>query len=374
MAKRMAIETHLQVRMLAASGMCKVDVARAIGCHVALVRKLLKRFPKPPRKRAARALSIQEREEIGRGIAEDLPLSVIARQLGRARSTISREVKKQGRNSYRAWRGEDNAERLAARPKKGKLESNLRLGAEVEDGLTHNWSPEQISKRLRVDHVDDPAMHLSHETIYKAIYVQGRGSLRKELARHLRSKRTRRKPRTHKEPRGKIRDMVNISERPAEVADRAVPGHWEGDLIIGKGNLTCIGTLVERTTRFVMLLFLPKGGTAQHVREVLTKKIQTLPAVLQRSLTWDQGHELAQHATFTVDTGVNVFFCDPHSPWQRGSNENTNGLLRQYFPKGTDLSQYDEAHLDYVANELNGRPRKTLGWKKPTEALNELLR
>jgi len=328
-----------------------------------------------PRSHAATHLSIQEREAIACGIAEDLSLRAIAVKLGRAPSTISREVKKQGaRGSYRAWRAEDNAERLAARPKKSKLESSLRLSSEVEDGLTHNWSPEQISKRLRADHVDDPAMHLSHETIYKTLFVQGRGGLRKELKRHLRSGRDKRRPRTHEKKGGRVRDMVNISERPAEVADRAVPGHWEGDLIVGAGHKSCIGTLVERTTRFAMLLHLPQGGNAQHVREVLTKKIQTLPAVLQRSLTWDQGSELAQHATFTVDTGVDVFFCDPHSPWQRGSNENTNGLLRQYFPKGTDLSVYDEAHLDHVANELNGRPRKTLGWKNPTEALNELLR
>jgi IS30 family transposase len=374
MPKRMAIERHLQVRTLAASGMCKADVARTIGCNVALVWKLLKQFPRPPRKRAERALSIHEREEIVRGVAEGLSYGAIARKLGRARSTISREVKKQGRDRYRAWKGEEIAERLASRPKRGKLESNLRLSAEVEDGLTHNWSPEQISKRLRANHVDDPAMHISHETIYRTLYVQGRGGLRKELARHLRSKRQVRQPRKHKDMRGRIRDMVNISERPAEAADRAVPGHWEGDLIIGANNKTCIGTLVERQTRFVMLLHLPLGPLAEHVREALTEKVPTLPAALWRSLTWDQGKELSEHATFTVDTGVRVFFCDPHSPWQRGSNENTNGLLRQYFPKGTDLSVFDEAHLDHVANELNGRPRKTLGWKTPAEALDELLR
>jgi IS30 family transposase len=216
-------------------------------------------------------------------------------------------------------------------------------------------------------------MQVSHETIYQALYVQGRGALRKELTRHLRQQRSQRRPRVRQELRGKIRDMVNISQRPAEAVDRAVPGHWEGDLLIGKGGDSAIGTLVERSTRFVQLLHLPNGRTAEEVRVALTKKIQALPNQFQRSLTWDQGRELAQHVQFTIDTGVKVYFCDPHSPWQRGSNENTNGLLRQYFPKGEELSSYTEAQLDRVAAELNGRPRQTLDWRTPHERLTELL-
>jgi len=216
-------------------------------------------------------------------------------------------------------------------------------------------------------------MRVSHETIYQALYIQGRGVLRKELTKHLRQGRTERRKRGREELRGKIRDMVNISQRPPEVADRAVPGHWEGDLIIGKDNHSAIGTLVERATRYVMLLELKNGKTAENVREALAKKIQALPAELWRSITWDQGPELSEHAQFTVDTGVKVYFCDPHSPWQRGSNENTNGLLRQYFPKGTDLNEYSAAELDRVARQLNGRPRETLGWRTPAEKLNELL-
>jgi len=217
-------------------------------------------------------------------------------------------------------------------------------------------------------------MHVSHETIYQALYVQGRGTLRKELIKHLRQRRTARRHHSRTELNGKIPTMVNISERPSEVDSRALPGHWEGDLILGKGQRSAIGTLVERSTRYVMLLHLAKGKTAEHVRDALTKKIQKLPAELRRSLTWDQGKELSEHAQFSVATGVKVYFCDPHSPWQRGSNENTNGLLRQYFPKGTDLSVHSAAYLNHVARELNGRPRQTLGWRTPSEKLNELLR
>jgi len=298
----------------------------------------------------------------------------IARRLGRHRSTISREVKaNRGRERYRAWRADEHAEVLGARPRPRKLEAHSALRQAVEEKLMENWSPEQIAKRLREEHPDNPAMQVSHETIYKALYIQGRGALRKELAKHLRTKRTERHPRARAELRGSIPDLVEISQRPPEAQDRAIPGHWEGDLIIGKGNKSAIGTLVERKTRFVMLLHLADGKTAEHVRVALTKKIQELPQHLRHSLTWDRGKEMAQHAQFTVDTGVRVFFCDPHSPWQRGSNENTNGLLRQYFPKGEDLSQYGAEHLDFVANQLNGRPRQTLGWKKPCEVLDELL-
>jgi IS30 family transposase len=228
---------------------------------------------------------------------------------------------------------------------------------------------------LKAEHPDDPEMRVSHETIYRTLYLQGRGVLRKELAATLRmGPRTRRRRLTHSPKSGHLRAMVNISQRPAEADDRAVPGHWEGDLIKGPLNKSCIGTLVERSTRYVMLLHLPNGGSAHEVEKALKKKIQKLPVELRRSLTWDQGGEMANHANFTIDTGMSVYFCDPHSPWQRGSNENTNGLLRQYFPKGVDLNDVTEARLDEVARQLNGRPRETLNWRTPAEALSELFR
>ena len=235
------------------------------------------------------------------------------------------------------------------------------------------WSPEQIARRLREEFGNDASMRISHETIYRSLYVQGRGELRRELARCLRTGRAKRRHRGRVEQRGRIPDMVMISERPPEVEDRAVPGHWEGDLIMGKDNRSAIGTLVERSTRYVMLLHLPDGRSAERVRDAMTATIQTLPASLRRTLTWDQGREMGEHRQFTIDTGVEVFFCDPHSPWQRGSNENTNGLLRQYFPKGTDLSVHDAAALRAAADSLNGRPRKTLDWKNPSEKLAELI-
>jgi IS30 family transposase len=243
----------------------------------------------------------------------------------------------------------------------------------VED-LEAWWSPEQIARRLRDEFGDDATMTISHETIYQSLYVQGRGELRRELARCLRTGRAQRRPQGRVEQRGRIADMVMISDRPAEVEDRAVPGHWEGDLIIGKDGKSAIGTLVERATRFVILLHLPNGRNAEAVRDAMTNVIQTLPASLRRTITWDQGVEMAQHVQFSVDTGVDVYFCDPHSPWQRGSNENTNGLLRQYFPKRTEIAHYTQAELDDVAAELNGRPRQTLGFKTPSQALDEALR
>jgi transposase, IS30 family len=243
----------------------------------------------------------------------------------------------------------------------------------VVGDLQRLWSPQQVAKRLREEFPADPEMQVSHETIYQSLFVQGRGELRRELTACLRTGRTARKRRGHTRPGNKITNMVMISDRPAEIADRAVPGHWEGDLIIGKDGLSAVGTLVERSTRFVMLLHLPKDRTAESVRAAMTAKIQTLPAALVRSITWDQGREMADHATFSVDTGVAVYFCDPHSPWQRGSNENTNGLLRQYYPKGTDLSVHDQAHLAATEDSLNGRPRETLGWMTPSEKLNEVL-
>jgi IS30 family transposase len=245
----------------------------------------------------------------------------------------------------------------------------------VERKLEATWSPEQISAWLASEYPEDPEMQVSHETIYQSLFVQGRGALRRELHTCLRSGRAMRRAKAYTKGgvgQGQLRDMVMISERPAEAADRAVPGHWEGDLIFGK-KMTAIATLVERRSRYVILCKLPNGHNAEAVRTALAKRIVSLPAHLRRSLTWDQGKEMAQHAQFTVDTGIDVYFCDPHSPWQRGSNENTNGLLRQYFPKGTPLSGHSQEHLDAVATQLNGRPRQTLDWMKPSEKLNDLL-
>lgn len=374
--RRLERSKWYEARVLLSRGVANVEVARAVGCSQSMASKLKVRFRrKPPRVANPRRLSFQEREEVSRSLLTRESFRSIARRLGRAASTVSREVgANDGRRGYRAWLGDDRAEELSARHRLRKLEANPELAKAVEDKLRLNWSPEQISRRLRVEHPNDPDMQVSHETIYKALYIQGRGLLRKELARHLRTGRTERRARGRQEPRSRFPDALEISRRPAEAEDRAVPGHWEGDLIVGKENQSAIGTLVERTTRFVMLLHLPHGKTAEDVRKAMTKKIVKLPVLLRRSLTWDRGTEMSQHAQFTVDTGVRVFFCDPHSPWQRGSNENTNGLLRQYFPKGVDLRQFDASQLDSVAKELNGRPRQTLGWRTPSETLNELLR
>lgn len=359
-----------------ATGLRTEEVAARVGCTLRVLYKARRIYPRGPRKPHPLRLSLAEREDISRGLQAGESLRAIARRLKRAPSTISREVGAQGAHQYRAWRGERRAYALASRPKPRKLTGNGGLAMAVESRLEEDWSPEQIAKRLRVDHPNDPTMHVSHETIYKALYIQGRGALRKELRRHLRrpTQGDVRPKRGRADLRGRIPDMVEISQRPPEVEDRAIPGHWEGDLIIGKKNKGAIGTLVERSSRFVMLLHLPDGATAENVRASLTQKIQQLPEKLKQSVTWDRGKEMSGHAQFTVDTGVKVYFCDPRSPWQRGSNENMNGLLRQYFPKGEDLSQHDEAHLDKIADRLNGRPRQTLGWRTPYEALNQLLR
>ena len=318
-------------------------------------------------------LSLEERIGIHLGLEQGKSFRAIAQELRRAPSTISREVANHGgRGGYKAVAAHRQAEIAARRPKPAKLASP-ELAAEVEARLRQLWSPEEIAARLRIDFPDRPEMWVSHETIYKSLYVQSRGELRRELHRCLRSGRAQRRHQGRNETRGRIPGMVMISERPPEVQDRAVPGHWEGDLIIGANNNSAIGTLVERSTRFVMLLHLPKGRTAEAVRDAMTAKILTLPDALRRSITWDQGAEMSQHARFTIDTGIPVFFCDPHSPWQRGSNENTNGLLRQYFPKGTSLRRYREQDLNAAADSLNNRPRETLGWQTPAERLNELL-
>lgn len=378
---------------------------------------------------SGRYLAFAEREEIALALAQDFGVREIARRLGRAASTVSRELRRNaatrsGGLEYRASTAQWHAERSARRPKRAKLAINAALRAYVQDrlagqvvaqdgaavrgpivpwkGRRHGprqkrrwgmaWSPEQIAQRLRHDFPGDETMQISHEAIYQALYVQGRGGLRRELTACLRTGRALRVPRARARGRGKafISPEVMISERPAEADDRAVPGHWEGDLILGVQS-SAIGTLVERTTRFTMLLHLPPmdghgpgarvkngpalaGHGAGAVRDAITRTITTLPEQLRRSLTWDQGAELSQHAQLRIETGVQIYFCDPHSPWQRGTNENTNGLLRQYFPKGTDLSMHSVDALAAVAATLNGRPRKTLGWRTPAEALDELMK
>jgi IS30 family transposase len=377
---------------------------------------------------SGRYLSFAEREEIAILHAQQVGVRGIARRLGRSPSTISRELRRNASTrshsiAYRATTAQWHAERRASRPKVAKLAANDVLREYVQERLAgaiakpdgepvpgpevrfigrrhgrrkdrrwaRSWSPEQIANRLPLDFPDDPAMRISHEAIYQSLYVQGRGALRRELTACLRTGRALRVPRARTRGRGKgfVSPEIMISERPAEAADRAVPGHWEGDLILGLES-SAIGTLVERTTRYVMLLHLPRmddhgdrprvkngpalaGHGAEAVRDAIAASILTLPEQLRRSLTWDQGSEMAEHAQLRIDTGIEIYFCDPHSPWQRGSNENTNGLLRQYFPKGTDLSRHSADELEAVALALNTRPRKTLGWRTPAEALDDHL-
>jgi IS30 family transposase len=326
----------------------------------------------------SRYLSESERIHIADRLREKAAVRAIAAELGRSPSTISREIRRNGHpvnGQYRPHAAQARADARRPRPKPTKIGQNAELRDFIQDRLNKKWSPEQICHALRRHYPQRPEMHVVHETVYQALYVQGRGDLRRELAKALRTGRTRRKPHrqaARRQPRF-THPMILISERPAEAADRAVPGHWEGDLIIGKDGASAIGTLVERTTRYLMLLHLPAGRSAEHVRDALVETIQTLPPHLTRSLTWDQGGEMAAHHAFSVASNVPVYFCHPASPWQRGSNENTNGLLRQYFPKGTDLSVHTRQHLDAVAAELNSRPRKTLGWDTPAERLQNLL-
>jgi IS30 family transposase len=380
---------------------------------------------KPP---SGRYLSFAEREEIALWRAQGLGAREVARRLGRAASTISRELRRNaatrgGALEYRATAAQWHAERAARRPKRAKLAANPALRTYVQDrlagavvapggaavtgpavpwkGRRHGrrqnrrwgmaWSPQQIARRLRLDFPGDEAMRISHEAVYQALYVQGRGALRRELTACLRTGRALRVPRARTRGRGKpfVTPEILISQRPAEAEDRAVPGHWEGDLILGLRS-SAIGTLVERTTRFTILLHLPPmeghgaaprekngpalaGHGAEAVRDAITRTITSLPEQLRRSLTWDQGSEMAEHARLRIEAGLQIYFCDPHSPWQRGTNENTNGLLRQYFPKGTDLSGHSADDLAAVAAALNGRPRKTLGWRTPAEALDAVL-
>ena len=318
-------------------------------------------------------LSYEERAQIAARLELDQGVREIAAVLGRSPSTISREIARNGgRARYRSLRAEQRAQRCARRPKAAKLSGRPRLLAAVEEGLEGFWSPEQISARLKHDHPDDEEMRISHETIYRSLYVQSRGELRWQLSKKLRTGRRTRRARGRVETRGQISEMVPIAQRPPEVDERRVPGHWEGDLLVGAGGRSAIVTLVERRTRYVLLAAL-EDQTTLHVTGVLAERIAQLPAHLARSLTWDQGREMAAHKRFTDHTGIQVYFCDPHSPWQRGSNENTNGLLRQYLPKGTDLSVHTQDDLDEIAASLNGRPRQTLGWRNPAEKMLELL-
>jgi IS30 family transposase len=333
--------------------------------------------PRRGRDLKGRCLSFAEREEIALGRARGDTMRVIARRLGRSPSTISRELERNADprgGDYRATTAHALAHERASRPKPAKLQSNLALRELVQDDLRRRFSPEQIAGRLRRRFPDDPEMWVSTETIYQSLYVQSRGALRRELTRYLRTGRALRKPgRQAGQRKNRIPDMVNIAERPPEADDRAVPGHWEGDLLIGKRNATAIATLVERSSGYAMLVSLPDGYKPEHVAPALARKVQTLPEALRRSLTWDQGPEMRDWKQVRVDAGIDVYFCDPHAPWQRGSNENTNGLLRQYFPKGTDFTSVSESQLDAVADELNDRPRKRLAFANPTEQLSELL-
>ena len=345
---------------------------------------------------SGRFLTIEDREEILVGVHLGLTKAEIAARIGRHPTTVGRELAKNVPQEYRTrkvlragprkggtrrqpWKyspdlAQKRADANAARPKERKLVKNDPLRDQVQARLEEEHSPKQIAARLQVDFPENPEMWVSHETIYQSLFVQGRGGLRRDLAKRLRTGRTIRKPRRHTGDRpGRIPGMVNISERPAEAEDRAVPGHWEGDLIIGANSQSAIGTLVERATRFVMLLYLPGAHGADEVQEAMVEAMSQLPETLRKTLTWDQGIEMRNHAQIAAATDLQIYFCDPHSPWQRGSNENTNGLLRQYFPKGADLSLFAADYLEHVARKLNTRPRETLNWKTPAEALDALL-
>ena len=376
-ASRLTSEERLSLQALVRSGGTHKAAAAAVGCSSKSVQRLLRRTGGlKPRSmtRAVLRLSVLEREEISRGMQAGISCRGIARQVGRSPSTVSRDVAASGgRTRYRAWRADARACRQARRPKISKLLSFAPLRREVERRLRQRWSPQQISARLRTDFPDDLNMRVSHETIYQSLFVQGRGALRSELTRCLRTGRAQRHPIGRASGTGELKNMVLLSERPPEAEDRAVPGHWEGDLIIGKKSLSAIATLVERQTRFIMLCRLPDGRLAEQVKVALAKKIGGLPELLRRSLTWDRGKEMGEHLRFTVETGVQVYFCDPRSPWQRATNENSNGLLRQYFPKGTDLSGHSQHQLDRVAAELNDRPRQTLGWRTPSESFARVV-
>jgi IS30 family transposase len=392
-------ETRRQFWLLVRAGALRQHAARALGLNADTGNEWFRQaggvipafVTVPP---SDRWLSFAEREEIFAGVERGDSIRRMARGLGRAPSTVQRELRRNMRQPYRVrveqipghgrpWSrvwdyrpslAQRRAERWAARPKPAKLATNRPLRELVQAKLQERLSPRQVARELRAEFPDNPEMQVSHETIYQSIYVQGRGALRRELAICLRTGRALRRPHRQGPPRpSRIPNMINISERPAEVEDRAVPGHWEGDLILGKNGRSAIGTLVERSTRFVMLLHLPEGHGAVEVQAAMIAATHRLPPFIWKSLTWDQGIEMRNHAEIKIATGLDIYFCDPAKPWQRGSNENTNGLLRQYFPKGTDLSQHGPAHLDFVAAQMNRRPRETLGWLRPAQALGRLF-
>jgi transposase, IS30 family len=377
--RRLTEADRLEIQRRVSEGETFAKAAAAVGCSTKSIQRFMNwtgGMRATVRKRSPCHLSLADREELSRRLLAGDSLRRIAARLRMAPSTISREVGANGsRASYRAWKAEDSAAWRARRPKPYKLAENPRLRQEVERKLALRWSPQQISARLIHDYPDDQEMRVSHETIYRSLFVQARGALRKELTACLRTGRTQRRShkRTEHSGSGRLRGMVMISDRPAEASDRAIPGHWEGDLIMGKGGRSAIGTLVERSSRYVMLVHLPHGRTAEAVRVALTRQLSRMPADLRRTLTWDQGKEMAEHVKFTVDTKIDVFFCDPHSPWQRGSNENSNGLLRQYFPRNADLNTFTRADLAAVAREINSRPRQTLGWMKPCEVFRRTV-
>ena len=359
-------------------GLSLKAIGRALGKHSSSIYGQLAPYGgiRPAGRRRSRlALTVTEREEISRGIAAYQSIRLIASLLGRSPSTVSREIGRNGGyDRYRATQADERAWARGRRPKRCKLAGNARLRRAVARKLQLEWSPQQIAGWLKYTHPGDESYYVSHETIYRSLFIQARGALKKELQQHLRSKRTIRRSQQasqHTDRRGQITDMVSIRERPASVEDRAVPGHWEGDLIAGSHN-TYIATLVERFTRYVMLVKIPSRDT-ETVINALIKQAHKLPRELYKSLTWDRGKELADHKRFSLATDVDVYFCDPKSPWQRGSNENTNGLLRQYFPKRTDLSVHSQAHLNKIARRLNGRPRKTLGFETPAERFSQCV-
>ncbi len=373
-----------------ASGSGTADAARAAGVSEATAQSWVRRAggvpPRRPVVPSGRYLTLDHRETIAVHHAAGCSQAEIAAMIGKHPSTVSRELRRNSNKAktpghvkglYRPSSAHRRAQERARRPKPAKLRAdvNAELHDHVQGRLRLRWSPEQIAGTLRSEFPDRPEMWVSHETIYQAIYVQSRGALKRDLAACLRTGRAVRRPKRNADARRpRVPAELLISERPAEASDRAVPGHWEGDLIVGAHNGSAIGTLVERTTRFCLLLHLPGRHGAEEVRDALVDTIRALPEMLRGSLTWDQGSELARHSEITLATNLDIYFCDPHSPWQRGSNENTNGLLRQYFPKGTDLRVHSKTDLDHVARELNDRPRKTLGFKSPRQALTELLR
>lgn len=378
-ARRLSEADRVEIERRIYAGEVFETVAAAVGCSTKSIQRYLALtggIRRRRRERSALRLSLREREEISLGLTAGESVRSIGRRLSRAASTISREVAWSGsRSGYRAWWADGEAIERGRRPKACKLGCQPRLCREVARGLRARWSPQQIAARLKRDHPDDLTMRVSHETIYRTLFVQARGALRKELTSCLRSGRAQRRPRlrTERSGAGRLRNVVLISERPAEIEDRAVPGHWEGDLLIGKEGRSAIGTLVERSSRFVMLFRLPHGRSAEAVRVALTRQVSKLPKELRRTLTWDQGKEMADHVRFSMDTHMQVYFCDPHSPWQRGSGENTNGLLRQYFPSTEDMRQYSAPRLNAVARELNNRPRQTLNWMKPSEVFSRCV-